>query len=81
MKRLPATLSLARRAGGYAAMIGEKLKFLSPQQLTGYFRILSTALRAAAPHFRFNKVLIFFLFEFIPRCKQRGIQISFALFV
>ena len=46
----------------------------SLRQATGYFGIFATALRAAAPHFRFNFALIrflsFLLFEFIPRCPE-----------
>ncbi len=45
---------------GYAALFGERLKFLSPYQATGYFGIFATAFRAAAPHFHLNKVFIFF---------------------
>jgi len=59
---------------GYAAQIKERLKFLSPQQATGYFGIFATALWGAAPHFRLKEVLIF-SFICIPRCLQRGMQI------
>jgi hypothetical protein len=67
---------------GFAAQFGERftrrlfgwLKFLSPQQASGYFGIVTTARRVVVPHFRFKKDLNT-LFEFIPRCKQRGIQI------
>jgi hypothetical protein len=61
---------------GYAALLGERLKFL-PRSLAGgisatlhqatrYFGIFSTAFWAVAPHF--HLLFIFFLFEFIPRC-------------
>jgi hypothetical protein len=51
---------------GFAAQFGERftrrllswLKFLSPQQATGYFGIFTTAQRAVVPHFRFKKDLI-----------------------
>jgi hypothetical protein len=54
---------------GFAAQFGERftrrlfgwLKFLSPQQPTGYFGIVTTALRAVVPHFRFKKDLILYL--------------------
>jgi hypothetical protein len=46
---------------GDAARYGERLKFLSPQQATGYFGIFTTAFRAAVSHFRFKKVLGLFL--------------------
>jgi hypothetical protein len=46
---------------GYAARFGEKLKFLSPQQATGYFGIFTTAFRALVSHFRFKKVLSLYL--------------------
>ena len=42
---------------GFAAQFGERLKFLSPQQATGYFAIFTTAHRAMVPHFRFKKDL------------------------
>ncbi|HSQ86147.1 MAG TPA: hypothetical protein VLM43_15655, partial [Desulfobacterales bacterium] len=45
----------------FAAQFGERLKFLSPQQATGYFRIFTTAHRAVMPHFRFKKDLILYL--------------------
>jgi len=52
-----------------AAQFGERftrrlfgwLKFLSPQQVTGYFGIFTTAHRAVVPHFRFKKDLILYL--------------------
>jgi len=46
---------------GFAAQFGERLKFLSPQQATGYFEIFTTAHRAVVPHFRFKKDLILYL--------------------
>ena len=46
---------------GFAAQFGERLKFLSPQQATGYFGIFTTAHRAVVPHFRFKKDLILYL--------------------
>jgi hypothetical protein len=46
---------------GFAAQFGERLKFLSPQQATGYFGIFATAHRAVVPHFRFKKDLILYL--------------------
>jgi hypothetical protein len=54
---------------GFAAQFGERftrrlfgwLKFLSPQQITGYFGIFTTAHRAVVPHFRFKKDLILYL--------------------
>ena len=46
---------------GFAAQFGESLKFLSPQQVTGYFGIFTTAHRAVVPHFRFKKNLILYL--------------------
>jgi len=46
---------------GFAAQFGERLKFLSPQQATGYFGIFTTAHRTVVPHFRFKKDLILYL--------------------
>ena len=46
---------------GFAAQFGERLKFLSPQQATGYFGIFTTAHRAVVPLFRFKKDLILYL--------------------
>jgi hypothetical protein len=54
---------------GFAAQFGERftrrlfgwLKFLSPQQATGYFRIFISAHRAVVQHFRFKKDLILYL--------------------
>jgi len=46
---------------GFAAQFGERLKFLSPQQATGYFGIFTTAHRALIPHFRFKKDLTLYL--------------------
>jgi len=45
---------------GFAAQFGERLKFLSPQQATGYFGIFTTAHRAVVSHFRFKKDLILY---------------------
>jgi len=47
---------------GFAAQFSERftrrlfgwLKFLSPQQATGYFGIFTTAHGAVVPHFRFK---------------------------
>jgi len=46
---------------GFAAQFGERLKFLSPQQATGYLGIFTTAHRAVTPHFLFKKDLILYL--------------------
>jgi hypothetical protein len=54
---------------GFAAQFGERftrrlfswLKFLSPQQSTGYFGIFTTAHGAVVQHFRFKKDLILYL--------------------
>jgi len=46
---------------GFAAQFGERLKFLSPQQATEYFKIFTTALQALVPHFRFKKNLTLYL--------------------
>jgi hypothetical protein len=49
---------------GFAAQFGERLKFLSPQQATGYFGIFTTAHLALVSHFRFKKDLILYLNSF-----------------
>ncbi len=52
---------------GYAAQMAKGLpasgglKFLSPQQATGYFGIFTTALWAVAPHFLLKKDFNFHL--------------------
>jgi hypothetical protein len=46
---------------GFAAQFGERLKFLSPQQATGYFGNFTTAHRAVVTHFRFKKDFILYL--------------------
>jgi len=46
---------------GFAAQLGERLKFLFPQQATGYFGIFTTAHPAVVSHFRFKKDLILYL--------------------
>jgi hypothetical protein len=40
---------------GYAAQLDGRLKFLSPQQATGYSEFFTTALWVVASHFRFKK--------------------------
>jgi hypothetical protein len=42
-------------------LISERLKFLFPQQATGYFGIFSTTLRVEPAQFRFEKDFNFYL--------------------
>jgi hypothetical protein len=51
-------------------LIRERLKFLFPQQATGYFGIFTTARQAVVPHFRFKKDLIIYLNS--SRAASRG---------
>jgi len=54
---------------GYAAQLGERLKFLSPQQAAGDYGIFVTGRWPAVPHISQEG----FKLPYHPRCKQQGI--------
>ena len=70
-KVYPPFVWLAKIPTPSAPETGFPLRF---NKLLGCFGIFTTAHRVVVPHFRFKKGS-YTLFEFIPRCKQRGIQI------